>query len=443
MTPSRTLKAAAPTEFELFTLHPRKIWKYLLTQPASFWLVNIYLFFEYVRPQSMYPALNVLPWAQLVLLASLGAVILEGRFPRPRTHAGAWLMVFSVIVVLSSVFAVRPQVAYAAWELYFSWVLIFLLITNTITTEKRFFIFSLAYLLYSFKMSQHGFTSWAGRGFAFANWGVIGAPGWFHNSGEFGIQMCVFLPLSVEFILALRKYWNKWVRWASYLMPITAIGTIVATSSRGALLGAGCVALWWIARTKHRVKALVGVAVIAAVTWFAVPQEQKVRFARAGEDQTSQARLERWEAGLEMAREYPLFGIGYNNWNTYYGPLSHNIFIQAVAELGFVGLGGFLALIGSTFVLNAQTRRILRRRFGPRSFMAHMAYGLDGALIGYMASGFFVTVLFYPYFWINLAMTTALHLAARSKVRASRVMTPVGMPPAPIPVGGMTSGRIA
>src|SRR5690606_39393877 len=125
----------------------------------------------------------------------------------------------------------------------------------------------------------------------------------------------------------------------------------------------------------------------------------KVRFARAGEDQTSQARLERWEAGLEMAREYPLFGIGYNNWNTYYGPLSHNIFIQAVAELGFVGLGGFLALIGSTFVLNARTRKLARRLRSP--FMTHAAYGLDGALIGFIGSGFFVTVLYYPYFWIN------------------------------------------
>ena len=30
-----------------------------------------------------------------------------------------------------------------------------------------------------------------------------------------------------------------------------------------------------------------------------------------------------------------------------------------------------------------------------------------------MVSGFFVTVLYYPYFWINLAMTVALNTVAK------------------------------
>jgi hypothetical protein len=46
-----------------------------------------------------------------------------------------------------------------------------------------------------------------------------------------------------------------------------------------------------------------------------------------------------------------------------------------------------------------------------------MAHGLDAALIGFLASGFFVTVLFYPFFWINLAMTVALYNAALHKVQ--------------------------
>jgi hypothetical protein len=37
-----------------------------------------------------------------------------------------------------------------------------------------------------------------------------------------------------------------------------------------------------------------------------------------------------------------------------------------------------------------------------------MAYGLDGALVSYLVAGFFVTVLYYPFFWINLALTVAL-----------------------------------
>jgi hypothetical protein len=56
-------------------------------------------------------------------------------------------------------------------------------------------------------------------------------------------------------------------------------------------------------------------------------------------------------------------------------------------------------------------------------------------LIGYLVSGFFVTVFFYPYFWINFAMTAALHRVARSKSsRVSRSGPPgIGRRP---PVGG-------
>ena len=36
----------------MFRVRPRAIWRFLRTQPASFWLVNFYLFLEYVRPQT-------------------------------------------------------------------------------------------------------------------------------------------------------------------------------------------------------------------------------------------------------------------------------------------------------------------------------------------------------------------------------------------------------
>jgi hypothetical protein len=49
-----------------------------------------------------------------------------------------------------------------------------------------------------------------------------------------------------------------------------------------------------------------------------------------------------------------------------------------------------------------------------------MAHGLDGALIGFLVGGFFVTVLYYPFFWINLAMTVALYNVTSKQVMAAR-----------------------
>ena len=41
-----------------------------------------------------------------------------------------------------------------------------------------------------------------------------------------------------------------------------------------------------------------------------------------------------------------------------------------------------------------------------------MARGLDGSLVGLIVSGSFISVLYYPFFWINFAMTVALNNAA-------------------------------
>ncbi len=422
----------------MFRARPRAIWRFLRTQPASFWLVNLYLLIEYVRPQTIWTWIDVIPWGQTTLILATIAFFMEGKMFRLRTAAGPLLMVFSAIVALSSLTAFDPGYAIANWELFYSWVLIYLLITNTVTTEKRFYVFLLAFLLYSFKMSLHGFRTWATRGFGFAGWGLAGPGGWFQNSGELAIQMCVFLPLAVEFALAMRPHMGKWTRWLFYFVPVTAVATIVGSSARGGLVGAAAVGIWWVARSKHRVRGLLAVLVVGAATWAVVPPEQKARFDTAGEDRTSTNRTDRWKAGIEIANDHPILGIGYKNWIVYYGPLSHNIFIEAWSELGYTGLFAFLALIGATFRVNYQTRRLLRRVPTSTPFMTHMAYGLDGALIGYIGSGFFVTVLYYPFFWINLAMTVSLHTAVRHERRRLLAQAQPVAAPRPGRVGGYT-----
>jgi hypothetical protein len=93
--------------------------------------------------------------------------------------------------------------------------------------------------------------------------------------------------------------------------------------------------------------------------------------------------------------------------------------VEAGAELGYLGLMAFVALIFVTLLFNYRTRKLAKRL--PRGrFLYNMAHGLDGALIGFLVGGFFVTVLYYPFFWINLAMTVALYNVTSKQVRAAR-----------------------
>lgn len=404
----------------LYALRIRELVRSAFRQPVSFWLVCIYLVLEYVRPQAIYTWMDVLPWARIVLIATPIAILIEGKSLVPRSIITWALGLFSIAVTVSIVWGLDPSVGWEKYPIYLTWVLAYLIIASTAITEARFFLFLLLFLLASFKMGQHGVQSFVAGGFGFSSWGATGAPGWFHNSGEFGIQMCIFFPMSLYFVGALRDRWGKGKLMLLAAFPASAVISIVASSSRGALVGLAAVGLWALLRSRHRFRGLVGLSLLAAAVWFILPAEQKDRLAAMGDDGTSQNRLTYWEDGLQTMQRFPITGIGYEGWPGYYralrgqrGGLLHNIFLQAGAELGYFGLGALILMVGTTFVVTARIRR-RARQIGPRArFHELAARGLDGAMIGFLVSGSFVTVLYYPYLWFALGMTAALERTVR------------------------------
>jgi len=204
-------------------------------------------------------------------------------------------------------------------------------------------------------------------------------------------------------------------------------------------VGGAAVLVWFLLRSRHKFRTLIVTAAIVAVAVAILPDEQMQRLQETGTDATSLSRISYWKDGIKITNEHPILGIGYANWEQYYlmhynprGQLPHNIFVQAGSELGYSGLLVFGLLIVYTFVINSRTRK-LARQLPEGGFIVGMARGLDGALVGYLVSGFFVTVLYYPYFWINLAMTVALHRVARNQL--NRVSSAIAPQPAAVAVG--------
>jgi O-antigen ligase len=398
-------------------------------ESAAFWMLCAYLMFEYVRPQSVYPAIDIIPWPIITLILTVLTVFFDKSVKWVSSTETPLFLLFFLIVLLSGVFAFRSSLSWAQIDIVINWVIVYFLIISIVNTEKRFFIFILLFLLASFKMSQHGFMTSARRGFSFADWGATGAPGWFHNSGEFAIQMTIFVPLSICFILSLQENWGRIKKLFFYLMPITGLVSVAATSSRGAQLAIAVTGAWFVLKNKLGIKALVGIAVLGIALYLFLPEEQISRIREIGQDETSLQRLAYWSFGLDVMADHPLLGIGYANWTNYcyfinpqgVGVLAkcevcHNIFIQAVSELGISGLSMFILMALFVFIINARTRECARQV--ENKFLIYMAHGLDGGLIGYLVSGFFVTVLFYPFFWIQMSMTVALNAIARSRCEA-------------------------
>ncbi|ABC29512.1 Lipid A core - O-antigen ligase and related enzyme [Hahella chejuensis KCTC 2396] len=385
-----------------------------------------YLFFEYVRPQSIYNWLDVLPWVPVCLLTAIMGILFFEKKKIKTAHPLNKLMVaYFLVVLLSSAFSQYSSVSFDNLWKFSDWFIIYFLIVKIVNTPKRFFIFFLSFLIYSLKMSQHGFISWASRGFGFASWGVTGAPGWFHNSGEVGIQMAIYVPLAVAFVMALKSYWNKIWKYIFFFMPFSGTGTIIASSSRGALVGLAASGLMALSKTKYLIRTLLAVTIIGSIIWYFVPDESKARFQSSGEDKTSLHRMERWQHGWETLNNYPLLGVGHDAWTTFYprnftpeekgSKLVHNIFVQCGSELGYSGLFVLFLLLFVSFKTNRTVRKQAEKY--DDKFYYYLSYGMDLGLIGLLISASFVTVLYYPFLWIHFALTTTMHNSWNVKVK--------------------------
>lgn len=424
---------------QLYRLRPRALWLAFKSEPAYFWMLCFYLFLEYVRPQTIYPAIDVIPYAQLAITTTAVLYLLNARRAPTKSPANILMGLFLITILISSAFAYVPGEAFRSLHVFFAWFIVYYLIINVVNTEKRFFVFLFLYILWNFKMTQHGFLSWASRGFGYEGWGVTGAPGWFHNSGEFGIQLSMFIPLSIYFVWALQHYWGFIKTALLLLLPVTALGSVVATNSRGALLAVAAAACWMVLKSNRKIAAVVLALAASLVVYLNIPEQSLARLQASGADYTSHTRMQRWKDGISIMNDHPLFGVGYGNWMRYYSEnyppfvgvepwgLPHNIFIDAGAELGYTGLTLFVLMMLYVFMTNHRTRKLAL--LIDNRFIYYMTHALDAGMVGFIVSGSFVSVLFYPYFWVALAFTVALNNVAVNAVNAVRTGSPVRQRP--------------
>ena len=296
--------------------------------------------------------------------------------------------------------------------------------TNILTDQRKLYIFLLLLLFINFKYAQFAVRIWVSNGFyvdprGLHEGGGIGSS-FFQNPNDFGGALNSVLGMSFYLIFYdTRKLFN-WIKmqWFHLISVLTFPLAILATSSRGAALALGVAFLGVWYKSKRKMIGLVLLIVVAVGYIALIPEDNWARFQRMGteQDNTSQNRLELWRAGVRMANEFPLTGVGpgnymyvnQNHYNLKLEHVQHNVFVQAMSELGYPGLILFIVMIIGCFMNHKKVRQILNQNKMNNSFLYGLSSGLDICLIGFIANGFFVTVLYYPFFWMILILSASL-----------------------------------
>lgn len=410
---------------KVYRLNIREIWRRLRQEPLHFWLFCGYLFFEYVRPHTIYSVIDVLPWTKLFLLGALVAVFFDPRESKslkgPLTLP---ILGFFLVAFISFLFAFMPSQSMDQADVLVNWVIVYLLFLWCVNSRFRLFIVFLLLFIASFKMAQHGFRVAASRGFAFAGWGVGGPSGWFQNAADLGVQMTIYIAWAIAFYFGLKGYWRRWwVKGIFAFFILAGLVTAISTNQRNTVIALAVMGVAFVVFSKNRIRNLVLIALVGAAGYGLASAEFKDRFVGMEQSETVLTRMDFWERGVGFYKEHPVIGVGYNNFQLYYAMrypedidfrgrvlVAHSVPVTIAAETGSLGLIFFSLVVIMVFVTNGRSARMFRGTDPP--FWRYFALSLNYGLIGFLVTGIFVSTAFYPFLWFQAGLSAALYRVA-------------------------------
>ena len=390
---------------------------------AGFYLVLASLLFEFGRPQSLLPGLKLIPFATGLDVLLLLSVVMSGKLNFSRLQTKLWVPLFVVM-------AIHVPIArnnYWALMTFKDMLLTFGLYLGIVT-----YVNSLEKMLTLMKV-------WMGILCFLAVMGISkggkGIGGWLGDENDFCMVMNMAVPFGYFLLFSATGIAQK-VKYLGFLGSF--ILAAMASLSRGGFFGLASVGVYCWYRSPKKLNALIVVAVAVVFMLALAPATYWDEIASSTDDETMKygtgaARLYTWGIGTEMFLYNPIIGIGQKNFpwafevyeagRTFHersmaGREAHNAWVTLIAELGIVGI----IIVGGMLVQCYRDLKWIRMRFSPadsrqkrgqivqagEDVRMYLARAMEGSLIGFIVSGVFISILWYPALWIMVAFVVAL-----------------------------------
>src|SRR6267142_1285867 len=258
------------------------------------------------------------------------------------------------------------------------------------------------------------------------------------NEDSFGPLMVISMAFSYFFALATLS--PRWRRFARGVFVVSIVGVVV-TFARGAQLSGAAVLVYILWHSPRRVAAFACCAIIAivllpvAAMFFPLDAYiAEMSTVSKGDD----LRTGLWQLAWNVFQESPVYGVGAMNFGvvasriTPYDPNNplgadpsklylfwiHNVPMQIIAEEGLIGITLWITMIVGFLRANRRLRaenavaRWRERAAGDAGGdfdVRIMARGLDGAMLGYLATSLFYNQLYFNHwFWSLLTLSYVL-----------------------------------
>jgi O-antigen ligase len=229
-----------------------------------------------------------------------------------------------------------------------------------------------------------------------------------------------FFALILAFVLGRSLGEKQPFAWGTIFLFLAAS---VFTYSRSGYLAVGIVVLAF--GLRYSWKVLLLAICIAVPLGLQIPRVQQRIEGAFSVDATSQARILSWQNAGIIIGNFPLLGVGYNNYREAQETLgilqgdpqsraatgSDSSILNIQATTGIFGLGLFLA---AGIVLARKAYRLTKTT--EKSIRVSAAYGLLFGVPGLLVNALFVNSLFYPLIFFPLMVLVGLMLSGDEEV---------------------------
>ena len=313
--------------------------------------VGVLLFdwISFMNPQQIsWGFATVLPWALIAFIFTVAGWVLSPIEPKriAVTPLTVLIVLFVVGITINIPFALAPfAVEYDAW-LRTTKVFLFLLVTASLLTDKHridaliwLIIVSIGYYI----LDQGGIsivTLGGHKAFGPEN-SQIG------DNNAFAAAVLILVPL-MNYLRLQSRY--ALIRWGFVLAMAMSILTVLASYSRGALLGVIAVGFAFWLKSKQKLLSLIviGTGLFGGVLF--MPQEwwERMNTIRNYQsDESAESRLFIWRVAWRLFEQHPLTGVGFHatDFHSVINMISprggavrdiHSIWLQILAEQGIV-----------------------------------------------------------------------------------------------------------
>jgi len=401
-----------------------------------FYLLLIYLFFEYGRPQSFFPVIGALHPGYILHTLLFLCLFLKGKLLNFKNIQTRCFLGLLLLMMLHGPIAVNNYWAYQIWRSTTLYLIVYLSIVNFVDSfekiEKYIDIWILINVFCAFVGIKHG--------------GKVPNSAFMGDENDFALVMNMAIPFAYFMFLETNSTKKKLL----YLIACCIfIAANVASLSRGGFVGLVPVILYCWYKTPKKVLSTIIIAIMISVLYFSASPKywQEVKSIKEENIQkgTGRDRWYLWNIAWKMFLDHPIIGVGQGNapWHiseyeppgglhgtSRAGRAVHSLYFTLIPELGLIGILLFTGMLYFSYkdlkwILKKEKEFLLKQNQSKEIIqqlhkIKFIIFGITGAMLGYLVSGAFLSVLYYPHFWLLISLCVALrNIVINSKLEGN------------------------